>query len=123
MARSSMVEPSAHNRLVAGSTPAGPTNFKHMYSQVEYMRDVLKLKYVDIAEMVGSSLNTCRVLYWKAKHLDKARYQRRTWLRENKDKQREIIKRWIKNNPKKIKEQSYRRKCKLCGVTPLPPKE
>ena len=37
MARSSMVEPAAHNRLVVGSIPAGSTKFKNCRSYLRYM--------------------------------------------------------------------------------------
>lgn len=78
MAHSSKVEPSAHNRLVAGSSPAGPTKVcvpngrkPPKFGSKSFQAVIMKLagfKAREIADALDTTMTSVNVMYSRYKN-------------------------------------------------------
>lgn len=123
MARSSIdSEPAAHNRLVASSSLAVPTITKkkqHTVDKIVRLRG-LGLSNALVAERLGISKDSCKVMYCRAKNPTKYKAYATEYYKKNKKIHDERSAKWRRDNPEISreyqKEWRYIRKLKECGV-------
>ena len=111
MTRSSKVEPSAHNRLVAGSIPAGSTN----YAKVVTLR-LKGLTNAQVAERLGLNPKTTKTYWWRYRNKEKAKTYQKKYYQDNKTKILQYCKDHYHNNPELYAEHRYKRKLREAGV-------
>lgn len=113
-------EPSAHNRLVEGSSPSGPTKLPKKGTKSYYIV-VLRQKgwrYDAICKYLDNmNIHSARVLFWKWKNKEKANQLANDWAKNNRDKVNSYYRRWS-SNPH-VKYENYKKKCKNARVEPL----